>query len=202
MSDSNEKLQHTQGPWLVAVPYSGLTQKYYNILGPNAETVAVGLTISDAEYVVRACNDYDALRAKLAVIDAQNNKGTGIIIELTCELDTVRAELEAAKKRVAELDKANVNLADECERMKQGLRFYARGYHFSGDEGAWEDVSGEPPNWLCDEHGSTVEDGGIAKSVLLGQSIKWTEKDMFDNDDAWPPPELPEELAAMKEQKP
>ena len=45
---------------------------------------------NDIEVV--AASDYDALRAELAVIDAQNNKGTGIIIELTCELDEVRAE--------------------------------------------------------------------------------------------------------------
>jgi hypothetical protein len=104
--------------------------------------------------------------------------------------DLVAAELAALRARVAELEAANVGLATEAQRLKGGLRFYARGLHFSPDNDAdWEDVSGEPPNFLCDERGTTIEDGTIAKDVLLGRDAAWT-------GDYWPPDELPEETSA------
>jgi hypothetical protein len=99
-------------------------------------------------------------------------------------------KIEPWAARVAELEAANVGLATEAQRLKGGLRFYARGLHFSPDNDAdWEDVSGEPPNFLCDERGTTIEDGTIAKDVLLGRDAAWA-------GDYWPPDELPEETSA------
>lgn len=96
--------------------------------------------------------------------------------------------LARAEARVAELEAANTGLATEAQRLKAGLRFYARGLHFSpGDAICWDDVSGEPPNFLCDEYGTTIEDGTIAKEVLLGRDAAWNGED-------WPPEELPEEV--------
>lgn len=66
------------------------------------------------------------------------------------EIAALRRELTAAQQRVAGLELT--------------LQFYADGTHYSGDE--WEDVSGEPPNWLCNPHGDTIEDGTIAKAAL------------------------------------
>lgn len=43
------------------------------------------------------------------------------------------------------------------------MQFYADGDHFAGDE--WESCD-DPPNFLCDPHGGTVEDGSIAKAAL------------------------------------
>lgn len=50
------------------------------------------------------------------------------------------------------------------------LRFYAQRHHFAlSDPSAWDTVSGEPPNYWCDEAGTaTVEDGSIAKIALEG----------------------------------
>ena len=101
-------------------------------------------------------------------------------------------ELAALRARVATLEAANTGLATEAQRLKAGLRFYARGLHFSpGNDRDWEDVSGEPPNFLCDEHGNTIEDGTIAKCVLLNQDCG----EGWEGDD-WPPDELPEETSA------
>lgn len=57
------------------------------------------------------------------------------------------------------------------EDLIAALKFYADGEHFQvADCSAWDTVSGEPPNWLCDEAGTaTVEDGHIAKATLAGQ---------------------------------
>ena len=104
------------------------------------------------------------------------------------QIELLRIERGALSARVAELEAANVGLATEAQRLKAGLRFYAHGTHYAGDE--WEDVSGEPPNWLCNPHGDTVEDGSIAKIVLLNQE---SGKD-WEADDEWPPDELPEEI--------
>jgi hypothetical protein len=48
------------------------------------------------------------------------------------------------------------------------LRFYAESDHFMlADPDAWDTVSGEPQNFLCDEAGTaTVEDGSVAKAAL------------------------------------
>lgn len=48
------------------------------------------------------------------------------------------------------------------------LRFYAQRQHFViADSDAWDTVSGEPPNYWCDDAGTaTVEDGAIARIAL------------------------------------
>ena len=50
------------------------------------------------------------------------------------------------------------------------LTFYAHGGHMNlSDQSAWDTVSGEPPNWWCDEAGTaTIEDGSLAKMALSG----------------------------------
>ena len=67
--------------------------------------------------------------------------------------------------------------ADEIERLRaerdamaKALTFYATQEHFIlSDDTMWDTVSGEPPNWWCDEAGTaTVEDGSIARLVLAG----------------------------------
>ncbi|HBO82074.1 DUF551 domain-containing protein [Cupriavidus sp. UBA2534] len=57
------------------------------------------------------------------------------------------------------------------EGILDALRFYANGSHFNiADDTAWDTVSGEPQNFLCDEAGTaTVEDGSIAKLALQGK---------------------------------
>ena len=53
------------------------------------------------------------------------------------------------------------------------LRFYAHGHHFNidADHQQFDTVSGEPQNWLMSERDddcTMIEDGSIAKAVLLG----------------------------------
>lgn len=62
-------------------------------------------------------------------------------------------------------------LADEVRQLRAALQWYADGLHFDkASPGAWDTVSGEPPNWWCDEAGTaTVEDGSIAAMVLRGE---------------------------------
>ncbi|WP_216621292.1 DUF3850 domain-containing protein, partial [Cupriavidus necator] len=57
------------------------------------------------------------------------------------------------------------------EGILDALRFYANGSHFILSDGtAWDTVSGEPPNFWCDEAGTaTVEDGSVAKLALQGK---------------------------------
>lgn len=50
-------------------------------------------------------------------------------------------------------------------------------------------VSGEPQNFWCDDAGSTVEDGSIAKKFLLGEWQDWQGTEAPDL--------LPEERDAM-----
>lgn len=55
------------------------------------------------------------------------------------------------------------------------LRYYANGHHMLLSEpDKWDTVSGEPPNFKCDEAGTaTVEDGSIAALALQGMEIDW-----------------------------
>ncbi len=68
-------------------------------------------------------------------------------------------------------------LLAEIERLRVGLRFYARGQHLSlDDEEDFDTVSGEPENWLCSgvENSATmVEDGGVARFTLQGKLLQW-----------------------------
>lgn len=74
-------------------------------------------------------------------------------------------------------------LTAEVTRLRVGLRFYANGRHMGFSPEAWlewEDVSGEPPNWLQrndSEHYEMIEDGTIGKFVLLGRDQDWSEHD-------------------------
>ena len=68
------------------------------------------------------------------------------------------------------------------EAILSALRFYANGTHMNlADKDAWDTVSGEPPNFWCDEAGTaTIEDGSIAAMALRGVAIDWTD----DGDEA------------------
>ena len=61
-------------------------------------------------------------------------------------------------------------LRAERDALAKALTFYATQEHFIlSDDTMWDTVSGEPPNWWCDEAGTaTVEDGSIARLVLAG----------------------------------
>ena len=98
----------------------------------------------------------------------------GMILKLTdqaAEIERLRAELAEAVK--------------DAERLKRGLKFYADGCHFSadGETDTWDTVSGEPQNYWCDEAGTTIEDGGIAKQFLQG----WDFDDDPDSERMIPP---------------
>lgn len=75
------------------------------------------------------------------------------------------------------LREANHQLAETEQRLRQALRFYAAKEHFAvTDDTAWDTVSGEPPNYWCDEAGTTiVEDGSIAAAALRGAHLVWEE---------------------------
>lgn len=67
---------------------------------------------------------------------------------------------------------ANVGLASENERLREGLQWYADGNHYDR-----EDCSGESRNWLfppldtTEESWLLVDDGGIARQILNGKRI-------------------------------
>ena len=79
--------------------------------------------------------------------------------------------------------------ADEIERLRKGLQYYADGSHMMLNEpGEWDTVSGEPQNFYCDNAGTaTIEDGSIAKMILQGYSLP------DDPEAAMIPPTLPAE---------
>jgi len=66
------------------------------------------------------------------------------------------------------------------------LKFYAERGHFAiADDTAWDTVSGEPPNYWCDEAGTaTVEDGTIAAWTLAGKLTAADIKSMDDDERA------------------
>ena len=72
-------------------------------------------------------------------------------------------------------DALAARLADAAQteaRLRRGLQFYADGCHCElGDPTDWDSVSGEPSNFLCDEHGSMIEDGTVAQRILEGYDI-------------------------------
>lgn|GEM_PF-3394652 len=63
-------------------------------------------------------------------------------------------------------------------KLAEALRFYASGTHLQfSDPVAWDSVSGEQPNWLCDEAGTaTVEDGTVAKQALAAHDAREGER--------------------------
>lgn len=91
-----------------------------------------------------------------------------------------RGALDAAHDIMAECYGTLGALLDEVERfraenerLRQALRFYAHRCHLTlGEPNAWDIVSGEPPNYLCDEAGTaTIEDGTIACMALRGVDL-------------------------------
>lgn len=79
------------------------------------------------------------------------------------------------------LRKANHALAEDNERLRIALRFYANGEHFNTDDKEeFDTVSGEPTNWLCSGvDGSTtmIEDGSVAAMALRGIHANWKDGD-------------------------
>jgi hypothetical protein len=57
--------------------------------------------------------------------------------------------------------------------LEKALSYYADGCHLALSEpDAWDTVSGEPANFLCDEAGTaTVENGTVAKCALAGNPL-------------------------------
>lgn len=99
-----------------------------------------------------------------------------------CPLQHRPAEAEELRARVAELERANVSLAEEAQRMKSALRFYAHQQHVIDFHG--ELVEG----WLNQTDRTKeaiVEPGRYALWALLGKRIDWEGEE---------PPEHPEEL--------
>lgn len=62
----------------------------------------------------------------------------------------------------------------EIARLRQALKFYADGDHFTRHQPeAWDTVSGEPSNFYEDEAATaTVEDGSVAKAALDGIELQ------------------------------
>lgn len=88
---------------------------------------------------------------------------------LLTELDRLRQWKVVGRER---LERERDEARTERDALRAALTFYATGGHFIlSDESAWGDtVSGEGENWWCDEAGTaTVEDGSIAKGVLVGE---------------------------------
>lgn len=105
--------------------------------------------------------------------------------ELRAKVARLEAELEIARDvsafhhvRAEELGAANLSLADEAERLKSGLRWYAHRQHYIGLDD-WEDGSDpDCPQWLepdpdGDNSGAMVEDGECARMILSGITPPW-----------------------------
>jgi ketosteroid isomerase-like protein len=89
---------------------------------------------------------------------------------LTLMASDVRTLLTDRDEREAKLRAEVDALRAERDALAKALTFYATQEHFIlSDDTMWDTVSGEPPNWWCDEAGTaTVEDGSIARLVLAG----------------------------------
>lgn len=117
-------------------------------------------TMSESDRVRLMQTEIDTLRARCAALQADAERLRNEITALTHE------------GRQGELEQANVGLAVENERLREGLRWYADGHHYDLDD--WDYCSGESSNWLFPptEHGWMVDNGGIARSILdHGHSI-------------------------------
>lgn len=85
----------------------------------------------------------------------------------TIELSALTTSMsEEEKARLLEL--GDPQPAPDVEALVEALKFYADGDHLMfSDKDAWDTVTGEPPNLLCDEAGTaTVEDGSIARHAI------------------------------------
>lgn len=80
---------------------------------------------------------------------------------------------DAFQRAWRELLATTESIRAENSRLKEGLIYYAEKNHLMiSDILAWDTVSGEPENFLCDEAGTaTVEDGEVARQVLAGNSF-------------------------------
>jgi len=105
------------------------------------------------------------------------------IESLTAEIQRESQLRKTVTEERDELVKVVFNADKRIEDLLRGLRFYANGRHMAfADEVKfeWEDVSGEPPNWLQNnrsDHYEMIEDGTIAKMVLRGEGQDWSEHD-------------------------
>jgi hypothetical protein len=116
------------------------------------------------------------------------HNGIGRTVVFREDYDALHVRLRAAERdaaRLRELEQANTDLADENERLREGLHFYAHGMHYEGF-GTWEGPSGDD-NWLCpptrdssdyrefiddlDQH--MIEDGAVARCYLSGKRADW-----------------------------
>lgn len=99
------------------------------------------------------------------------------IEEVRATTDTLRR----AGKRIQQYQRETAALRDEIEQYRKCLQWYADGNHMGfSPECDWENVSGEPPNWLQNnrsEDYEMIEDGGVARKVLAGEKIDWSELD-------------------------
>lgn len=96
-----------------------------------------------------------------------------------CALKSALAAIDAHLSKPAEAPQAAAQPVSIPQAMLDALRFYANRDHMAlADESAWDTVSGEPPNFWCDEAGTaTIEDGAIAAMALRGVAVDWTADD-------------------------
>jgi hypothetical protein len=92
------------------------------------------------------------------------------LLGVACRL-RVRESLHRDDELIDEGAHALKAALDEVQNLRAAMQWYADGLHFDkANPDAWDTVSGEPPNWWCDEAGTaTVEDGSIAAMVLRGE---------------------------------
>ena len=130
-----------------------------------------GVTDAKTEFV--RASDYDDLQAECAALVNGD------------EYQAMQRTLAEVNSRCESLQSQLAEALKDAERLKRGLKFYADGCHFSadGETDTWETVSGEPQNFWCDEAGTTIEDGGIAKQFLQG----WDFDDDPDSERMIPP---------------
>jgi hypothetical protein len=91
-------------------------------------------------------------------------------------LSESEAQALADKINAGQLDQpaAQAVPVSTLERLRQALKFYADGDHFTKHQpDVWDTVSGEPANFWEDENATaTVEDGSVAKAALEGVELQ------------------------------
>jgi len=126
-----------------------------------------------------ACGHTDVLEhhvcpvtyAKLETENAELKKKLAVA-ESSIEHEIITGHIIGHIKDRETIESLNLRVA----RLVDALKFYADGSHFiPTDDCDWENVSGEPPNFLENDlddgrGGATVEDGSIAKQALSAES--------------------------------